>query len=201
MLPRLWWLRLTGTSGSPRLHRVRKTLQTSASLNPLAALRPPPQNTRRDHPPKLQGRGALAVSWDCTTALWPWTILLLATVLTGSFWPGASRAQEHKTKVPGLDKITGGPSQQAFSGIVESLDKQRKVLNVNTVTGGAIEIFPIKKNVHVATADGDKLTLAEVKPGANVLIYYEQKGDHRTVKEIIVLKGEPNPGKKSPPPS
>lgn len=178
-----------------------ETLQTSASLNPLAPLRPLPVNTRRDHPPNLQGLGAPAVSRERTGASWSWTVLLLATALTGFLGPGASRAQEHKTKVPGLDKITGAPNQQAFSGIVESLDKQRKVLNVNTVTGGAIEIFPIKKSVHVSTADGDKLTLTEVKPGANVLIYYEQKGDHRTVKEIIVLKGEPNPAKKSPPPS
>jgi hypothetical protein len=130
-----------------------------------------------------------------------WMILLLATVLTGFFWSGASRAQERKRKLPGLDKITAGPNQQAFSGIVESLDMQRKILNVNTVTGGAIEIFPVKKGVRVSTADGDRRTLTELKPGANVLIYYDQKGDRRTVKEIIVLTGEPNPAKKPPPPS
>ena len=104
------------------------------------------------------------------------------------------------SKVPGLDKITsGGPTQQAFSGIVKSVDLKNEVLNVDNVNGNATEIFPIKKKVHVVTADGDKLKLTKLKPGANVLIYYEQKGDHKTVTEIVVLAGGEE--KKKPPPS
>jgi 3-dehydroquinate synthase class II len=113
----------------------------------------------------------------------------------------ALEAQERKSKVPVIDKITsGGPTQQAFSGIVRSVDLQGEVLNVDNVNGKSTEIFPVKKKVGVYTADGDKLALAKLKPGTNVLVYYDQKGDHRTVRRIVVLAGGPAK-KKSPPPS
>jgi hypothetical protein len=126
---------------------------------------------------------------------------MIGAALAGSLYPAAGQPQEHKRKLPGLEKITSGPTQQAFSGIVQSLDMERKILNVNTVQGGVTEIFPFRKGVHVASADGDKLKLAALKPGINVLIYYDQKGDRRSVKEIIILAAEPAPAKKSPPPS
>jgi hypothetical protein len=102
-------------------------------------------------------------------------------------------------KVPGLDKITGGPSEQAFSGIVKSIDWNSEVLNVDTVSGNATEIFPIKKRVHVVTADGDKLKLEKLTPGTNVIVYYDQRGDHRTVTRIVVLAA--GTAKKKNPPS
>jgi hypothetical protein len=127
--------------------------------------------------------------------------LFVALVLLGLPYRTTIKAQEpHLGRVPGLDKITsGGPTHQQFSGIVRSVDLANQVLNVDTVKGNATEIFPIKKNVHVATADGDKLKLARLKPGTTVLIYYEQKGDHKTVTEIVVLAGGEE--KKKPPPS
>jgi hypothetical protein len=110
--------------------------------------------------------------------------------------------EERKHKVPVINKITSGPNQQAFSGTVQSLDLKRALLNVNTVQGGNTEIFPIRKGTHVSTADGGKLKLATLTPGTNVLIYYEQKGDRRTVKDIVVLGEAPaKQDKKSPPPS
>ena len=72
---------------------------------------------------------------------------------------------------------------------MKSIDLESEVLNVDTVKGNSTEIFPIKKKVHVVTADGDKLKLAKLKPGTNVLVYYEQKGDHKTVTRIVVLAG------------
>jgi hypothetical protein len=108
-------------------------------------------------------------------------------------------AQEHKRKVPGLDRITTGSSQQAFSGIVQSLDTKRNLLNVNTVQGGVTEIFPVRKGTHVSTADGDRVKLSTLKPGTNVLIYYDQKGDRRTVKHVIVLAGPARAQKPAPP--
>jgi Cu/Ag efflux protein CusF len=117
--------------------------------------------------------------------------LFVALVLWGLPYRTTIKAQEqHKTKVPVLDKITsGGPTHQQFSGIVRSIDLESEVLNVDAIKGNATEIFPIKKKVHVVTADGGKLKLTKLKPGANVLINYEQKGDHKTVTEIIVLAG------------
>jgi len=126
-------------------------------------------------------------------------LLFLALALCG--WPpGASfRAQEDHKKVPVIDKITsGGPSQQAFMGIVKSVDIESEVLNVDNITGKSTEFFPLKKKVHVVTADGDKLKLAELKPGTNVLVYFDQKGDRRTITRIVVLASGP-PKKKAPP--
>ena len=117
--------------------------------------------------------------------------LFVALVLLGLPYRTTIKAQEpHLGRVPGLDKITsGGPTHQQFSGIVRSVDLGSEVLNVDTAKGNATEIFPIKKKVHVVTADGDKLKLTKLKPGASVLIYYEQKGDRKTVTQIVVLAG------------
>ena len=127
--------------------------------------------------------------------------LFVALVLWGLPHRTTIKAQEqHKTKVPVLDKITsGGPTHQQFSGIVRSIDLESEVLNVDTIKGNTTEIFPIKKKVHVVTADGGKLKLTKLKPGTSVLINYEQKGDHKIVTEIIVLAGGPE--KKKTPPS
>ena len=126
-------------------------------------------------------------------------LLFLALGLWG--WPlGSSlRAQDERKKVPVIDKITSGaPTQQAFMGIVKSVDFESEVLNVDNITGKSTEFFPLKKKVHVVTADGDKLKLATLKPGTNVLVYFDQKGDRRTITRIVVLEGGP-PKKKTPP--
>ncbi len=100
-----------------------------------------------------------------------------------------------------MDKITSVSSRLAFSGKVQSLDLEHNVLNVNTVQGGNTEIFPVKKNVRVSTAGGEKMKVAELKPGADVIIYYEQKDDRRTVKDIVVLASGSREEKKPRPPS
>ena len=126
--------------------------------------------------------------------------MMLALAALSALVP--TRAQERKPKVPLLDKITTGTTRRAFSGRVQSVDLERKVLNVNTVEGGNTEIFPIKKGVSVRRANGEKLKLAELAPGTNVLIYYEQKHERRAVKEILVLAaGAGEEKKKKPPPS
>lgn len=117
---------------------------------------------------------------------------VLAFALTATA-AGSLRAQDdHRHKVPGLAKITsGGPGQQEFNGRVQSLDLQNAVLNVQSLREDNVEIFPIKKSVRVTAADGEKLGLDNLEPGANVLVYYEQKGDRRSVKGIIVLSAPP----------
>ena len=111
-------------------------------------------------------------------------------------------AQEpHKSKVPGLDKITSGSSRLAFSGHVQSLDREREILNVGTVQGGNTEVFSVKKGIRVSAADGSKLKLDALKPGTNVIVYYEQKGEKRTVKEIVILSSGVGQEKKPPHPS
>jgi hypothetical protein len=127
--------------------------------------------------------------------------LFLALTLLGLPSRTALQAQEsRKSKVPVIDKIgSGGPSQQAFSGIFKSVDLRAEILNVDNINGKSTEVFPVKKKVHVVTADGDKLGLSNLKPGTNILVYYDQKGDRRTVTRIVVLAGAPEKKKPSPP--
>ena len=105
------------------------------------------------------------------------------------------------SKIPVISKLAGDVSYQAFSGKVESLDKERQLLKVNTVQGDHTEIFQVKKDVYVYTAGGDKLKVTDLAPGSNILIYFEQKKERRTVKEIVVLTNAPAEEKKSPPKS
>jgi hypothetical protein len=104
---------------------------------------------------------------------------------------------DHRNKLPGLDKITsGGPTRQAFTGKVKSFDRKHDVLSLNTVEGADTEIFPLKKKVKVTSANGKKLKLAALKPGASVTVFYELRSDRRTVEQIIVLSDVVQPAKK-----
>jgi Cu/Ag efflux protein CusF len=113
----------------------------------------------------------------------------------------AAKAQS-KRKVPIVSKLTSGGSKQAFSGKVQSVDLKLHVLELNAKESKSLEIFPIKKSVTVTTADGERMRLSELKPGNQVIVYYEQKGDRRTVKDIVLLtEGTAEKPKKSAPPS
>jgi Cu/Ag efflux protein CusF len=127
--------------------------------------------------------------------------LFVALLLCGLPFRTTLRAQEQrKPRVPVIDKITaGGPTQQMFTGIVKSVDLDSKVLSVDNVSGKSTEIFPIRKKVPVAFADGARLKLAELKTGTLVNVYYDQKGDRRTVTRIEVLAA--GAAKKKTPPS
>ena len=119
------------------------------------------------------------------------TILTLTlTMLCGL--SAVSAQDEHKRKVPGLEKLSPGYSHQAFTGRVLSLDVRRSVLNVNAVRGSGTEIFALKKkSVRVEAANGDRLKLEELQPGTNVIVYYDQRGEQRSVKDIVVLQAAP----------
>ncbi len=122
--------------------------------------------------------------------------IAVAGILLTAF--GALGQERPKAKVPVIDKIGSGISHQAFSGVVQSLDQKRNVLNVNSVEGGATEIFPVKKSTSVSTVDGARRKLGDLVPGTNVIVYFELRSDHRTVKSIEILAKE---SKKQAPPS
>jgi hypothetical protein len=61
-------------------------------------------------------------------------------------------------------------------------------------------VFPVKKGVRVSAANGARLKLDTLKPGTNVLVYYEQKAEKRTVTEIIVLSPGASAEKNKPTP-
>jgi hypothetical protein len=128
----------------------------------------------------------------------PWQLILLLLLSVAPL----HAQDEHKRKLPVIDKITSSNGQEAFTGSVQSLDLKTSLLLVHNTRDNSDEYFPVKKTVHVATADGQRATLDRLKPGASVLVYYEQKGDHRSVKEIVVL-ADPGqaPKEKSTPPS
>jgi hypothetical protein len=101
-------------------------------------------------------------------------------------------AQEHTLgKVPGASKITNPASRLAFTGTVQSLNEKQKTLNVNSVEGGATEIFPIKKSTSVIGSGGSRLKLTDLKPGTNIIVYFEQRTDHRSVQRVEVIGAEP----------
>jgi len=111
---------------------------------------------------------------------------------------GMMLAQEHKPKVPVLDKLATASLHQAFSGTVQSLDAKHNILNVNAVEGGVTETFPVKKTTHVFTTAGDRIKVSDLAPGANIIVYYELHADHRNVTKIEILRSE---SKKQAPPS
>ena len=127
-------------------------------------------------------------------------IFTIMTLLAGV---ACLRAQdEHKRKLPVIDKITTTNGQEAFSGAIQSLDLKTSLLLVHSTRDNTDEYFPVKKNVHVATADGQRVPLDKLRPGVSVLVYYEEKGDRRAVKEIVVLGGPAaTPKEKAAPPS
>jgi predicted RNA-binding protein len=114
----------------------------------------------------------------------------------------AGAQEQRKRKVPIVDKLTNGGSRQAFSGKVETLDLERHVLELNATESKTLEIFPVKKGIPVSSAEGERMKLSQLKPGNEVIVYYEQKGDRRTVKDIVVLTaGDADKPKRSAPPS
>jgi len=133
----------------------------------------------------------------------PALIVLLLTLATIAGIASTQAQDERRNRIPAIGKITGGPSRQAFSGKVQSLDLKRGLLKVNTVEGGVTEIFPVKKGTPISMADGGKIKLRELAPGTSVIVYYEQKEDRRTVSGIVVLAASESERKKkkSLPPS
>jgi len=125
--------------------------------------------------------------------------LFLALAFAGLPVMLGAQEQQRLSKVPVIDKIASGTTQQAFMGVIKSIDLESEVLNVDNLNGKSTEIFPIKKKIRVVTADGSKLKLEKLKPGTNVLVYFDQKGDHRTVTQIVIMAG--GAAKKKAPPS
>jgi hypothetical protein len=151
-------------------------------------------------------RRAGGAEWQCV--LDPWGITYFLNFRATYHWAAAAgllvllafvavprlgaRQDDHKRKVPVLDKITTAPNgQNEFNGKVQSLDLKAEVLNVQSLREDDVEIFPIKKTVTVASANGYRVDISALKPGTNILVYFEQRGDKRKVKEIVVLGSAP----------
>jgi hypothetical protein len=110
--------------------------------------------------------------------------------LTLFFLLGSALAQQDKPKVPGLDKIIAANEHLMFTGKVKSVDIEHNTLSVSSVEGSDTEIFPIKHGTHVYTADGSRKKLDVLSPGTQVIVYYDQRSDRRTVTHIDLFTSE-----------
>lgn len=112
--------------------------------------------------------------------------LFLVLVLSGTV---ALQAQdEHRrTKVPLIGRVTGGSNRQAFSGKIQKVDIQRKLLIVDTVEGSSTEYFPVKKDFRVSVPNGKKIKLSELASGTHIIVYFNVNEDRRVVTDILVL--------------
>jgi hypothetical protein len=125
-------------------------------------------------------------------------------VPTGSGWCGklafsilalfllvsAGGAQQETPKVPGLDKIIAANEHLMFTGKVKELDELRNTLSVSAVEGSDTEIFPIKHGTRVYTSDGFRKKLDVLQPGVQVIVYYDQRSDRRTITHIDLYTSE-----------
>jgi hypothetical protein len=103
---------------------------------------------------------------------------------------GRAPAQDEKPKIPGLDKIIAANEHLAFTGTIKSVDEKHNILSVNSVEGADTEIFPIKRSTRVLTADGFRRKLDILSPGTRVIVYYDQRADHRMVTRIELFASE-----------
>lgn len=106
--------------------------------------------------------------------------LAIAAATTAS-----AQEEQRSSKVPLIGNT--GPSRQAFSGVVQSVDAKRKLLLVNAVEGAYTEFFPVKAHFLVTTAEGKKIPVQKLEPGTNIIVYYEVRKDRRAVTDILIL--------------
>ena len=127
---------------------------------------------------------------QCLRTVWrvSWRLALVIPALL--LFVGAASAQDEKPKVPGLDKIISANEHLCFTGTVKSVDEKHNIMSIDAVEGGDTEIFPIKHNTHVETADGFRKKLDVLSPGTRVIVYYEQRADHRSVTRIELFASE-----------
>jgi hypothetical protein len=149
------------------------------------------ERARRARPSGSPG-SAIRIIHKSSTATWgPLLVAALAALLAAP----ALAQDERSTRAPDVGKV-GGTSRLAFSGIVTTVDLDKKVLHVDTVEGTFTEIFPLKKGFDINSARGGRLKVQDLKPGMNVIVYYEQRRGRRNVKEIMVIAAEPPEGEK-----
>jgi hypothetical protein len=125
-----------------------------------------------------------------------WLLFACFSVPVLSF---AQQGPGSRSKLPVINKITsGGPTRSAFTGSIQSLDRKLKVLDVSGAHGRSTAIFPLTKKIKISSINGQKLKLAALTPGTNVIVYYQQNAARRTVQQIIVLGSDAPRTKKSP---
>jgi hypothetical protein len=111
---------------------------------------------------------------------------LVALISVGS----ALAQEEEKPKVPGLDKIIEANQHLMFTGKVKAVDLNRNTLSVSSIEGSDTEIFPIKSSTHVLTSDGFRKKIDVLSPGTQIIVYYDQRADRRSITHIDLYTSE-----------
>ncbi len=117
-------------------------------------------------------------------------VLALAFLCIFGFLGTARAQEEEKPKVPGLDKIIAANQHLMFTGKIKSIDLDHNTLIVGSVEGSDTEIFPVKHNTKVLTSDGYRKKIDALSPGTQVIVYYDQRSDRRTVTRIDLYTSE-----------
>jgi hypothetical protein len=138
----------------------------------------------------LKVEGIMSI-WNWSS-VWRWPQALMLAALISATGAGVRGQDDHKRKVPVLDKLTASSTQQMFNGTVQSVDREHSLLNVNAVKSTNVEVFALKPGIHIASPTGDRLNLDALAPGTSVLIHYQMKKNSRQVKDIVVLEGSTN---------
>jgi hypothetical protein len=142
-----------------------------------------------------EGRSAVA------NGFLPRMSVVLMAVCAFALWQAPPlHAQDRKSKMPIVGKLTSPSDREAYSGKIQSIDMKQKILSVDSLHDQDSEIFPFKKNVRVESLDGGRMDLRALKPGTTVLIYFNQKSGERTIRNIVVLGSgkEQAEGKRAP---
>ncbi len=103
---------------------------------------------------------------------------------------GIALAQDEKPKVPGLDKIIAANEHLMFTGKIKAIDLDHNTLSVSSIEGSDTEIFPIKSSTHVLTSDGFRKKVDVLSPGTQIIVYYDQRADRRTITRIDLYTSE-----------
>jgi hypothetical protein len=127
--------------------------------------------------PHRRGRGILRVG-----LIFPVILLIAAAAF--------AQQDDDKPKLPGLDKIISANEHLMFTGTVKALDEKHNFLTVSSVEGEDTEIFPVKHSTKVETSDGFRKKLEILSPGTRIMVYYDQRADHRTVTDIQLYTSE-----------
>jgi hypothetical protein len=165
-----------------------------------------PQPTNPSPLPGKGGKSGQVLPCPYGETLWILCWLLAACFLACLQVPSQGFGQQEgmgpRSKIPVINKIsTTGPTRSAFTGSVQSLDGKLKILDVSGAHGRNTAIFPLNKKTKISSINGQKLKLAALTPGTNVIVYYEQSAARRTVQQIIVLGSGASPTKKNVPSS
>jgi hypothetical protein len=119
-----------------------------------------------------------------------WRVALVIPVILLVAAAAFAQQDDEKPKIPGLDKIISANEHLMFTGTVKTLDEKHNFLTVSSVEGEDTEIFPIKHSTKVETSDGYRKKLAVLSPGTRIMVYYDQRADHRTVTDIQLYTSE-----------